>query len=112
MLCTSMTDSKLHGALTCAVLPMMISGASAPCAVDAVAPPTLVTAANRPRESAPLLGVLLELVGGPRRRRVTCTAGVGEGSAARIPRSSLKMTANEGLRRGWAAGVVVMPVAA
>jgi hypothetical protein len=80
---------------------MLISGASAPCAVDAVAQPTLVTAATRPRESAPLVGVLLELVGGPRRRRVTCTAGVGEGSAARNPRSSLKMTANEGLRGWW-----------
>lgn len=62
------------------------------------APATPVTAARRPRESPPLLGVLLELVGGPRRRRVTCRAGVWEGSAARMARSSFRIEAKDGLR--------------
>lgn len=73
----------------------MINGASA---FDAVgAPATPVTAANLPLESPPLLGVLLELVGGPRIRRVTWSAGVGEGSAARIAKSSFRISAKDGL---------------
>lgn len=86
--------------LTCAVLPMMISGASPSSPVPAAAPATPVTAASRTRESPPLLGVLLELVGGPRRRTLTCTAGVGEGSAARIASSSRRISAKVGLRVG------------
>lgn len=74
---------------------MMMRGASLFEVV--AAPATPVTAARRPRESPPLLGVLLELVGGPRRRRVTCRAGVWEGSAARMARSSVRIEAKDGL---------------
>jgi hypothetical protein len=77
------------------VLPIMMRGASALALSGA--PATPVTAASSPRESPPLLGVLLELVGGPRGRSVTCSAGVGEESAARIDRSRFKISPKVGL---------------
>jgi hypothetical protein len=72
---------------------MMMRGAEVLPPFVAEVPATPVTAASWPRESAPLLGVLLELVGGPRSLSVTCSWGVGVGSAARIAISSLRISA-------------------
>jgi len=78
-----------------AVLPMIISGAASLPTTPAVP----VGPVSLPRESAPLLVVAVDPMMGPRACRLMCRGGVGAGSAARMPRSCFRISANVGLHQ-------------